>query len=221
MALCGYLKQSTTVTITLGPFVDKGDADTEETGLTIADTTVYLSKNGSGKANPNDTNDCTEDANGVYRKQLNATDTNTLGLLTVYVHESGALYIRQDYQVVTSNWYDSMNSTDTLQADVTAISGSTDAADGLEASALTIVPGTVNTDNVSSTTTTFQADDITEATADHFNGRIVIFYDSGDALFRQAAAILDYSWDSSNNEAVFTVPALTEAPSNNDKFVIV
>lgn len=106
MAFIGFLKQSTTVTISLGPCVDKDDGDTEKTGLTIADTTVFLSKNGAAKAVPNDTNDCTEDANGVYRKQLNTTDTNTIGILTVYVHQSDVLYLRQDYAVLSANVYD-------------------------------------------------------------------------------------------------------------------
>lgn len=108
-----------------------------------------------------------------------------------------------------------------MSADAVAISGSTDAADRLEASALTIVTGTVNAGNTTPTTTLFAADDIVEATADHFIGRIVIFYDSGDALFRQATDIVDYEWDVGNSEAKFTVTALTEAPSDNDKFVIV
>lgn len=123
MAFCGYLRQSTTVTISFGPFLDDDDALTEKTGLTIADTTLFLSKNGAAKAAPNDTNDFSEDANGVYRKQIDTTDTNTLGLLTAYVHESDALYVRQDYQVVTQQWWDSMCSTDKLQvhtAEITA-----------------------------------------------------------------------------------------------------
>ena len=124
MAFCGYLKKDTQVTVTLGPFLDDDDALTEKTGLTILDTTVFLSKNGAAKANPNDTNDCTEDANGVYTKQLSATDTNTLGLLSIYVHETDALYVRHDYQVITANWWDTMNSTDQLDVNVTNIEGS-------------------------------------------------------------------------------------------------
>lgn len=127
MALCGYLKADTTVTISLGPFMDDDDAATEKTGLTIQDTEVFLSKNGGAKANPNDTNDCTEDANGVYRKQLDTTDTNTEGILTVYINVSDALYVRQDYMVVAANVYDSLyaaSGTDVLDVNVTEIEGS-------------------------------------------------------------------------------------------------
>ncbi len=104
-----------------------------------------------------------------------------------------------------------------MSSDAVAISGSTDAADKLEASAETIVIGTVSHDNTAATTTVFYSDDITEATADHFNGRIVIFT-SGD-LIRQATDITDY--ELSAGEGKFTVTALTEAPADNVTFVIV
>lgn len=132
MSFQGYLKQSTTVTITLGPMVDKDDGNTEKTGLTIEDTDVYISKNGGAKANPNDTNNCSEDANGIYTKQLDATDTATLGLLTVYVHFTDCMYIRQDYQVVMAHWYDTMCGSDYLQVDTIQIE-SGDASDALDA----------------------------------------------------------------------------------------
>jgi hypothetical protein len=87
----------------------------------------------------------------------------------------------------------------------------------LEASAGTIVIGTVSWDNTNATTTVFYSDDITEATADHFNGRIVIFT-TGD-LTEQATDITDYQL--SAGEGRFTVTALTEAPADNVTFVIV
>lgn len=105
MSFDGFLEQSVTITISLGPFVDKDDGDTEKTGLTIEDTDVYLSKNGGAKANPNDTNNCTEDANGVYRKQLNGTDIGTVGRLAVYCHFTDCLYIRQNYIVLDPESY--------------------------------------------------------------------------------------------------------------------
>lgn len=88
---------------------------------------------------------------------------------------------------------------------------------GLLASAGTIVIGTVSWDNTNATTTIFFSDDITEATADHFNGRIAIFT-SGDLRY-QATAIEDY--ELSAGEGKFTVTALTEPPADNVKFVIV
>ena len=104
-----------------------------------------------------------------------------------------------------------------IKADALAISTSTDAADKLEASAETIVLGTVSHDNTASTTTVFYSDDITEATADHFNGRIVIF--TSGAVIQQATDITDY--ELSVGEGKFTVTALAEAPADNVTFVIV
>lgn len=67
------------------------------------------------------------------------------------------------------------------------------------------------------TTTEFQADDITEATADHFNGRIVIWRTG--VLAGQATDITDYA--AVGGIGQFTVTAMTEAPSNNDTGIIV
>jgi len=91
------------------------------------------------------------------------------------------------------------------------------AATKLALSAGTIVTGTVSHDNTAASTTVFYSDDITEATADHFNGRIVIFT-SGDLQY-QATDITDYALDT--GEGKFTVTALTEAPADNVTFIIV
>ena len=48
------LKQSTAVTIRMGPFLDKTDGVTEETALGLASTDVQLSKAGGAFANKND-----------------------------------------------------------------------------------------------------------------------------------------------------------------------
>jgi hypothetical protein len=87
----------------------------------------------------------------------------------------------------------------------------------LALSAGVIVAGTVDTGSFSATTTEFEADDITEATADHYIGRIVIF--TSGALQYQATDITDYALSGSNGH--FTVTTLTEAPGNNDTFIIV
>lgn len=91
------------------------------------------------------------------------------------------------------------------------------AAGRLKLSAETMLPGTVDTAGFSPTTTEFEADDITEATADHFNGRIVIF--TSGALQYQATDITDYALATGRGH--FTVTALTEAPANDVTFIIV
>lgn len=103
------------------------------------------------------------------------------------------------------------------EVDAKAISDSLTAADNLQLSANQIIPGTVATSAYTPTTTEFEADDIAEATAEHYKGRIIIFT-SGD-LAGQASDITAYARAGSNGH--FTVTALTEAPANDATFVIV
>ena len=101
-------------------------------------------------------------------------------------------------------------------ADLLAISGSTAAADNLEASAETIIVDTVGA-SFSETTTAFQGGGTATLSAvdDFYNGRIVIF--TSGALQNQASDITDYT----GATKVFTVTALTSAASDGDSFVVV
>lgn len=89
--------------------------------------------------------------------------------------------------------------------------------DNLGPAALTMITGTVSWDNTNATTTVIYSDDVTEATADHFNGRLFVMT-SGD-LVGQYTDITDYALDT--GEGKFTVTALTEAPADNATFVII
>lgn len=106
MAIIGRLKQSTAATVVLGPFVDSTDGVTAETALTISQADVRLSKNAGTFAQVNESTSASHMENGYYSKALNTTDTNTLGRLTITVSESGALPIRQEYEVVTADEFD-------------------------------------------------------------------------------------------------------------------
>ena len=109
MAFQGFLKQSTAVDILLGPFLDETDGKTAEAGLTISQADVKLSKNGQALAQKADVTACAADgSDGYYNCELDATDTNTVGQLTVVVHESGALPVRLDYHIVEEAVYDAM-----------------------------------------------------------------------------------------------------------------
>lgn len=87
--------------------------------------------------------------------------------------------------------------------------------DNLAASATTIVPGTVAA--TAGSTTIIYSDDITEATADHYNGRIIIF--TSGAMQNQATDITDYVLE--GGEGKFTVTATTETAAEDVTFVIV
>lgn len=101
-----FLRQSTAATVVLGPFVDSTDGVTAETGLTVSQADVRLSKNGGAFAQKNDTNAATHMENGFYSCALNTTDTNTVGTLRVAVSESGALPVWLEFQVVEEAVYD-------------------------------------------------------------------------------------------------------------------
>jgi hypothetical protein len=111
MAFCGYLKQSATPTIVLGPFLDATDGVTAETALTISQADVRLSKNGAAFAQIGEATSATHMEAGYYSKLTNATDTGTLGVLTVAVAESGALPVRHDFLVVTADEWDRLHDT--------------------------------------------------------------------------------------------------------------
>lgn len=98
--------------------------------------------------------------------------------------------------------------------DLRKIKGEETPLNNLYQSASTIYPGFVG---AGATTTVFKADNITEATADHFNGRVIIFT-SGDLKY-QATDISDYA--AVDGYGQFTVTALTEAPASGTPFVIV
>lgn len=101
-----FLKQSTAATLRLGPFVDETDAKTPETGLTIAQADVRLSKAGGAFAQKSDTGSATHDENGFYAVPVNTTDTGTVGRLRAFVLKSGALPVWQDYFILPAAIYD-------------------------------------------------------------------------------------------------------------------
>lgn len=123
------LKQSTTVTKKLGPFVDSGDAVTLENGLTIQKADVKLSKNDGAYAAANADQGASDvgaayDANGDYGISLNTTDTGTLGPLRVSIIKAGALPVWAEFLVVPANVYDALVSgLDKLQVDAQEIEG--------------------------------------------------------------------------------------------------
>ena len=71
------LKQSTaSQEVPLGYFLDNTDGDTEETGLTIANTDIKIWKNGATTLANKNSGGATHISNGIYYCVLDATDTN-------------------------------------------------------------------------------------------------------------------------------------------------
>ena len=91
----------------IGPFVDDTDGATSETGLTIANTDIRLSKNGGNMAAKN-SGGGTHDENGYYQITLDATDTDTVGRLQISIKVTGALAVWKEAQVLEEDIYDAL-----------------------------------------------------------------------------------------------------------------
>jgi len=98
-----------------------------------------------------------------------------------------------------------------MDSDMGAISTSAAAADNLEASALGIQTGLFE----GTPTTTVMQTDLSEATDDHFIGRVVVITSGNGA--QEASDITDYA----GATGTLTVTAVTTAPASGDSFVIV
>lgn len=114
------LKQSTTVTIKLGPFVDATDGVTEETGITL--NYVQVSKNGGSFGARSSGTAPTHDADGWYDVELDATDTGTLGRLQLKAQDPAVhLPVFQEFMVIPAEPYDTLVAgSDALTVDLSA-----------------------------------------------------------------------------------------------------
>lgn len=111
-----FLKQSTAIDVSIGPFLDETDGKTQETALTITQPDIRLKKNGGAWAQKNAAQTLSHEEAGWYEIALDTTDTNTVGNLLVAIHESGALPVWREFQVLPANVYDSLiGGTDALQ----------------------------------------------------------------------------------------------------------
>ena len=229
------LKQSTSVKVPVGAMVDATDGATLETAIAWATGEATLIKHDSATIVNIGTNTWSAHlGGGLYNVTLTASDTDTLGLLTIVAHDTAARPVRHDYMVVPANVYDSLiggsdllnvnvdkfnenassgllTGTDKLRADSVAVSGNETSADNLEETLKGVVTGTVQSGSTSTSIIT----NLTETQNDHFNDRVIIFT-SGVQKY-VAAAIADYDGASKT----LTVSALPAAPANGSTFVIV
>ena len=104
-----WLKQSTAgQEIPLGYFLDNSDGDSEELALSIANTDIKIWKTGATTLANKNSGGATHISNGVYYATLDATDSNTLGPMAIFVHVTGALTVRLECLVLPANVYDSL-----------------------------------------------------------------------------------------------------------------
>lgn len=203
------------MSITAGGVV-KADLDTIKTQtVTCAAGVTVLASVGTAATSTAQTGDSFARI-GVDGAGLTAADDAVIAAIAALNNISTAQVNTECDTAIADAALATQASVDLVKA-VTDALGATAAA-RLSLSANQIIPGTVDTvvNSHTPTTTEFQADDITEATADHYNGRIIIF--TSGALAGQATSISDYV--AVGGIGQFIVVALTEAPSDNDSFVI-
>jgi len=150
------LTKSTATTISLGPFLDVSTLALE-TGLAGA-MTVNLSKAGAALVARNSATAITYDTDGCYLVALDATDTNTLGPLTVSVADIAThLPVIKEYEIKIST--SGAGATATV---ITIVDGSSNPLDGVEVWITSDIAGTntiAGTQSTSSAgTTTFYLD---------------------------------------------------------------
>jgi hypothetical protein len=201
--------------------------------------TLVIDANATASGGNNDFVHITGDDAGYYDLELTAAQTNYVGRAVLSInYATDHLPVFHEFTILPANVYDSWMGTDKLdvnvaewlgtaaatpttngvpEVDVTYLNGSTTELLKFLASASTIVRGTVDNSAFTLTSTEFESDDVTTATADFYNGRLVLF--TSGTLQNQAARINDYAKVGSNGH--FTVSAMTGAPGNNDTFVIV
>jgi hypothetical protein len=101
-----YLRQSTSADVPIGPFVDATDGVTAETALTLTQPDIRLKKNAAAWAQKAAAQTLSHEENGMYEVTLDATDTDTLGLLRLAVFESGAAPVWEDFLVIQAQEFD-------------------------------------------------------------------------------------------------------------------
>jgi hypothetical protein len=94
--------------IPLGQFLDSVNGNDEEGGLTIANTDIKIWKAGATTLANKNSGGATYISNGVYYCTLDATDTNTLGPLVVFIHVAGALAVKVECIVQHANVYEAL-----------------------------------------------------------------------------------------------------------------
>jgi hypothetical protein len=201
-SLMNFLRQATAVDIGLGPFVDSTDGVTPETALSITQAETRLKKNAGAWAQASDVTTATHEEEGWYEKELDATDTDTVGSLIVAVYVAGALPVWRNFQVVEETIYDN-------------IYAASAAGYSTQASVDSLNYGIIIGNAVTGTLTTTQAtSSLTGYDDNQLIGRAITWITG--ACEGEARRITDYA----SASGLLTFQALTIAPSNGDFFKI-
>lgn len=203
--------------IRIGPIVAAADGTTPYT-TALANTDIKLVKHNGTSLTSKNSGGSTHISGGLHHCTLDATDTNTGGMLEIYTFVASQFATKDVYQVLTAQVYNSLISdTDLLDVNIKSIDESTNAADYLQRVADCGVFGTAITGTLSTTqcTTSLSA---TYATNDMLKGLQLKWEGNVTAaLTGQATFISSYN----GTTKTLTYDTLTTAPANLDRFVIV
>jgi len=133
----GWLKQSTAIDLRIGPFLDETTGKDAETGLTVTQAEIRLSKAGGDFAQKTESTALVHDELGYYICKFDTDDTDTLGMLKLAVHESGALPVWHSWMVLPANVWDSLFGADKLQVHADEITAGLITATALGADCIT------------------------------------------------------------------------------------
>lgn len=136
--MTGWLKQSTSVSVVIGPVWATADGALKaDLAYNASGINCDVYKNGT-KADVTLANSAGDgyfraaSGEALYLLTLSTGHTDTLGAFTISLSATGYYMKPQHYMVVPANVWDSMFGSDTLKCEVVEISGDTAAADNLE-----------------------------------------------------------------------------------------
>lgn len=142
-----YLRQNTAVRITVGPFFDKTDGITPETGLTVTNckltfmvddddnsaANLIIDASATASGGNNDMIHVSGDDAGFYDLELTQAQTNYVGRAMLAITDAANhCPVFHEFMIVPANVYDSLFGTDKLYVDVSEISSDSTAADNCE-----------------------------------------------------------------------------------------
>lgn len=197
-----FLRQSTAATVLVGPFVDKTDAVTPETGLAVGtvDEIGIYKHDATALTSISGTTTFTHRAGGMYTLTLSTSDTGTRGRLTTYVRDDDvALPVWKEFTVLSASVYDSLIGTGDWAGMSDAVWDENMSGHNVKNSAakflkqggggtqVTLITGTA----VAAGSSSITLDSDAVAQADIYNGNLIVI--TGGTGAGQTRRIIDYT----------------------------
>lgn len=207
------------------PLIQRDINDFRTSGITFAAADTQVMKDEGTFANTS--NVPVHEGNGIYSLALISTELAAKRTVITVVDAATKLWedqaiMIQTYGNVSAGIEARWNQT-VPPADIIQIKGSEITGDNFAATVSAMVRSSVDDTAFTPTTTEFESDAVSfiEATADHYNSRLILFTNTGTSIVLdgQIAEITAYSLVASRGH--FTVTALTDAPLDGQDFILI